>query len=186
MNRVESSIRHLKDLAQLDGYSRAALRGAQLARQAEMFSSLGDDDDKAKYPVTLLPQAVNNAAFFGRDGVLSDIEAILDTPDTSTPILRSILLHGMGGVGKTQTAMNYAHTRRENYDVILWIRSETSLSLNSSMKEIARHLLFPGSDSPGSDETKLSNFHKWLRRQAAKKSGTVLMAQSNTSAFSSC
>ncbi|KAK3367393.1 P-loop containing nucleoside triphosphate hydrolase protein [Lasiosphaeria ovina] len=175
MNRVESSIQHLKDLAQLDSMSKMTLRDARFARQDDMFSSPDLEEDVAQLSVVLLPQAVNNAAFYGRDDVLSKIESILDQPDSTMPTLHSVLLHGMGGVGKSQTAMNYAHTRQDKYQVILWIRSETPLSLNASMTEIARRLSFPGSDSPGSDESNLSHFHKWLSRRAARKNGPQLL-----------
>ncbi|KAH6622594.1 hypothetical protein F5144DRAFT_655948, partial [Chaetomium tenue] len=67
--------------------------------------------------------------------------------------------------------MNFAHTRHKNYDIILWIGSETPLSLSASMTEIARSLFFPGSESPGSDESNLSNFHRWLTKRAVKEKG---------------
>ncbi|KAK0726822.1 hypothetical protein B0T26DRAFT_747215 [Lasiosphaeria miniovina] len=72
MNRVESSIQHLKDLAQPDSMSKMTLRDARFAPQDNMFSSPDLEEDVAQLSVVLLPQAVNNAAFYGRD-ILSEI-----------------------------------------------------------------------------------------------------------------
>ena len=171
MRHLKSSINTLKELSELDAASYSAIQQAKLERQRAMFSGPTYDEDPVEYPVTLLPQAGTNAAFYGRDEVLIAVEEFFEA-DVSAPSLRSVLLHGTGGVGKTQTAMNFAHTRHEKYDIILWIRSETPLSLSSSMTEIARNLSFPGSESPGSDESNLSNFHKWLNKRAPRKMGS--------------
>ncbi|KAH6848068.1 P-loop containing nucleoside triphosphate hydrolase protein [Chaetomium sp. MPI-CAGE-AT-0009] len=170
MKHLKSSINTLNDLSEHHASSYSAIQQAKLERQRTMFSDPAYDEDPVEYPVTLLPQAVTNAVFYGRDEVLATIEDFFEEP-ASAPSLRSVLLHGTGGVGKTQTAMNFAHTRHERYDIILWIRSETPLSLSASMTEIARNLSFPGSESPGSDESNLSNFHKWLNKRAVRKMG---------------
>lgn len=179
MDQVESSIKHLRSLASLDRNDRSALREEQVVRHANMFSSPpGYDDDVVKRQIVMLPQARNSTSFFGREDVLSEIEAVLEDPDVSSNLnRRSVLLFGMGGVGKTQTAINYAYTTREHYDVIFWIKSESPLSLNSSMIEIARYLSFPTSDTPEKDEINLSNFHKWLRQQSARKTGIYYRSQ---------
>lgn len=51
-------------------------------------------------------------SLIGRDAELSDLDALLETPERP----RLITLCGLGGVGKTQLATNIAHIRRQRYD----------------------------------------------------------------------
>lgn len=80
--------------------------------------------------------------FFGRD---DDLEKIHEILAPSTPGLRSIAIYGLGGVGKTQIALSYAYRHRslKTFEAILWVNSETSLSLASSFTRIAIVLGIP-------------------------------------------
>ncbi|MGW3206833.1 FxSxx-COOH system tetratricopeptide repeat protein [Streptomyces sp. NPDC001135] len=60
-----------------------------------------------------------NAAFTGRTDLLEELHRTLADNGTAT------LLHGMGGVGKTQLAAEYAHRYRGAYDVVWWIEAES-------------------------------------------------------------
>ncbi|KAG6357656.1 hypothetical protein INS49_013535 [Diaporthe citri] len=173
MDEVEASINHLKNIASVMNPPLFAhferLESERRARQDELASSLDVSDDLADYPVNLLPMAHLSAVFQGREEVLLRIDEALEGPDNK---LRSVLIHGLGGVGKTQTALNYAHRNAGKYDAIFWVRSETTLSINASMTNIARSLKLPGSmREDGNDEMNFLMVQSWFRTQAARKNG---------------
>ena len=56
----------------------------------------------------------------------------------------SCVIHGIGGVGKTQVALEYTYRYREYYAYIFWVRAETGVELSTSFASFARSLM-PGS-----------------------------------------
>ena len=61
-----------------------------------------------------------NAAFTGRDMLLVAVREALRAGDRA--VVQA--LHGMGGVGKTQLAIEYAHRFAGTYDLAWWVNSE--------------------------------------------------------------
>jgi hypothetical protein len=61
-----------------------------------------------------------NPGFTGRDGMLAAVRDRLLAGDT--PVAQA--LQGMGGVGKTQLAIEYAHRFGAHYDVAWWVDAE--------------------------------------------------------------
>ncbi len=41
-------------------------------------------------------------------------------------------ISGLGGIGKTQMALEYAYRYGAEYDAVLWVRADTALALTSS------------------------------------------------------
>jgi tetratricopeptide (TPR) repeat protein len=83
-----------------------------------------------------------NRNFTGRGHVLAGIEGALTThPDEPRP--RACVLHGLGGVGKTQTAIEYAYRQRQRYTVIWWISAERAVTLVAGLAGLARRLGLP-------------------------------------------
>jgi hypothetical protein len=83
-----------------------------------------------------------NQAFAGRDELLSDIHAALHPPAQADEVPQSlpVVLEGLGGIGKTQVALEYCYRYRQNYDVILWIRADLIASLIGDLEKAARLL----------------------------------------------
>jgi tetratricopeptide (TPR) repeat protein len=52
-------------------------------------------------------------------------------------------ISGLGGIGKTQTALEYAYRYRTDYEAVFWIRADSVTWLNSSLVELARVLELP-------------------------------------------
>jgi hypothetical protein len=48
-----------------------------------------------------------------------------------------LVLHGMGGVGKTQNAVQYAHEQRKRYSQILWASAESKQILRDALAALA-------------------------------------------------
>jgi hypothetical protein len=77
--------------------------------------------------------------FVAREKELGEIHAAL-AGDGSR---HSVVLHGLGGIGKTQLAVEYAKRHKDSYSAIFWlnIRDETTVrqSFVTIAKRIARH-----------------------------------------------
>ena len=64
--------------------------------------------------------------------------------DTSDQLLHghdtrsSVVLHGLGGIGKTQLAIEYIRQQKEKYTAILWLNANDEDSLRLSFRGIAQ------------------------------------------------
>src|SRR5579859_641405 len=51
-----------------------------------------------------------------------------------------VALHGLGGVGKTQTALAYAYAHKSDYDAVYWVVGVNQASILSSFQDIAKRI----------------------------------------------
>jgi hypothetical protein len=77
--------------------------------------------------------------FWGRDEALSIVKAALD-PGETVESLKTFAIYGMGGVGKTQLALHYANSSKKEYDAVLWISADNTLSMEQSFRDVAQAL----------------------------------------------
>ena len=52
-------------------------------------------------------------------------------------------ISGLGGIGKTQTAVEYAYRYRDKYQAVLWLDAESPLALKAGCGELARRMQLP-------------------------------------------
>jgi tetratricopeptide (TPR) repeat protein len=83
-----------------------------------------------------------NPNFTGRVDLLSALGDRLKAGGP-TAVLPSAL-HGMGGIGKTQTAVEYVYQHLNDYDLIWWIEAATATQIRGSLTELAKALGLPG------------------------------------------
>ncbi|NBO66785.1 MAG: tetratricopeptide repeat protein, partial [Acidobacteria bacterium] len=75
---------------------------------------------------------------------------------------------GLGGVGKTQTALEYAYRYEEDYSFIFWVKAHTSESLSADYVSIAALLNLPEKDAQDQSlaiaavKRWLDNHNDWL------------------------
>src|SRR5437016_12408766 len=80
--------------------------------------------------------------FTGREDSLTRLRDTL-TAGTTAALTQPQGLSGLGGIGKTQTAIEYAYRYRAEYQAILWVRADSQGVLISEFVQIARHLDLP-------------------------------------------
>jgi AAA ATPase-like protein len=54
---------------------------------------------------------------------------------------RTVVLHGLGGIGKTQLAIAYAKRYKDNYSAIFWLNIKDEDSLKQSFAKAAKQIL---------------------------------------------
>jgi hypothetical protein len=54
---------------------------------------------------------------------------------------RTVVLHGLGGIGKTQLSVAYAKRHRDSYSAIFWLNIKDENSLKQSFVKVARQIL---------------------------------------------
>jgi len=97
-----------------------------------------------------------NPNFTGRD---EDLAALArDLASGSTVTVQS--LRGMGGVGKTQLATEFAHAHAGDYDLVYWIAAEEPATIPDQFTGLARLL---GLDPVLDPETLQGQVHEGLR-----------------------
>ncbi|QBD76601.1 tetratricopeptide repeat protein [Ktedonosporobacter rubrisoli] len=85
---------------------------------------------------------MRNPCFTGREEVLHTIHTFL-TVTPATKQLQALALVGLGGIGKTQVAIEYAYRYADCYQAVFWLAAETTESLVASMQQIAEQLNLP-------------------------------------------
>jgi tetratricopeptide (TPR) repeat protein len=83
-----------------------------------------------------------NPFFTGREDILSRLEHALRA-EQRVALAQPQGVTGLGGIGKTQTVVEYAYRHREEYDAVFWVRADSVTSLLSSMVELAQILELP-------------------------------------------
>ncbi|MDH6112326.1 tetratricopeptide (TPR) repeat protein [Kitasatospora sp. MAP12-15] len=83
-----------------------------------------------------------NPAFTGRDEELE----VLRNGFGNEPATNVQVLFGLGGVGKTQTATEYAHRFRSGYDVVWWIPAEQIEFVGPRLAQLAPRIGLEGAD----------------------------------------
>jgi tetratricopeptide (TPR) repeat protein len=83
-----------------------------------------------------------NPLFTGRVDILKRLRSALKEGKT-TALTQPQAISGLGGIGKTQTAVEYAYRYLNDYQAILWVKAESSDSLMSDFVSIATLLDLP-------------------------------------------
>jgi hypothetical protein len=86
-----------------------------------------------------------NIFFTGRERLLQQLHGTLATTKTAV-LTQPCAISGLGGIGKTQTAIEYAYRYCTNYQAILWARATTRDTLISDFVTLAELLHLPKKD----------------------------------------
>lgn len=100
----------------------------------------------------------HNPHFTGREDLINDLRQKLLTKGRTA----LTTLNGLGGIGKTQIAIEYCFRHRNDYDVIWWINSEDSDTLKAQLSNLAYALRF-GQEQLQGEEARKKAVMDWLR-----------------------
>lgn len=102
-----------------------------------------------------------NGKFLGRTQELDQLVGFLEPSDVKQ---RSCVLHGIAGVGKTQTAMEFCYRYREIFPYIIWVPSEDEAVLANAYARISSLFrLQPSSKTEEADPSSdIDGSHQWL------------------------
>ncbi len=102
-----------------------------------------------------------NSLFAGRENILARLHSQLDKDKS---LLQAVALSGLGGIGKTQTAVEYAYRHQDEYHTILWVSASTAEILRSDYVKLASLLHLPEKEAQDQNITIAAVKH-WLTQQ---------------------
>ena len=159
LKAIENAVSHVKYVASIDVDKK---RGKDESMAAQL-----PDYDSATFYCYQVTSPISN--FTGRETELGRIRDHFNPARRSASDLRAVVIHGIGGVGKTALAQQYAAGCREpgpaSFDVIFVLQCETELLVEQSFTRIARDIGFPNTDG-ASTRANIIRVRKWLATQS--------------------
>jgi tetratricopeptide (TPR) repeat protein len=101
-----------------------------------------------------------NPFFTGREEILEILHGHLRV-DQAVAITQSSALHGLGGIGKTQIALEYAYRYALEYSAAFWIAAETEEQIIASLLHIAEMLQLSERDDKD-QQRMIAAVQRWL------------------------
>jgi tetratricopeptide (TPR) repeat protein len=83
-----------------------------------------------------------NRNFTGRGELLQAMRRQL-AETAASAVVQAEAVYGLGGVGKTQLAVEYAHRFAADYDLVWWVPAEQPLAIPGRLAALARRLELP-------------------------------------------
>lgn len=107
---------------------------------------------------------IRNPFFTGRENVLEQLHEALIS-NKSVALAQPLAISGLGGIGKTQTAVEYAYRYCKEYKAILWAKADSYEALVSEYVAIADVLNLPEKDEP-EQNIAVNAVKRWLKRNS--------------------
>src|SRR5467141_568823 len=92
------------------------------------------DDFSVVFSLSNVPETEQ---FVAREEELAEIQRMLRGDGSR----RIVVLHGLGGIGKTQLTVAYAKRYKDNYSAIFWLNIKDEDSLKQSFAKVAKQIL---------------------------------------------
>ncbi|CAG8885562.1 unnamed protein product [Penicillium egyptiacum] len=179
-SRAPSSVRSRKprsyDLTELCVSQYAAVAAAAYAKELVLVvpidqikttptarDTLADPVHRFNVPLDLTAVPVI-ANFVGRQDELDNLWHYLQPTDS--PSRKVAILHGLGGIGKTQLAIRFARDHRDDFTAIFWLNGKNRDALLQSLSSALNRLPGQGWDSEATDdgevEQRARHMLRWL------------------------
>jgi phosphatidate phosphatase APP1 len=129
--------------------------------RAPAFPGESGNRPKPQFPLEL-PRIWNvparNAQFTGRTELLARLQPEL-APGARVVVTQAIA--GLGGIGKTQLAIEYAHRNAARYRLVWWVRAEKNDTREADLLALAQRLSLPDQKARSSEE-QIAALRTWL------------------------
>lgn len=126
-------------------------------------TSVSNADDSLRADIlSNLPTGIQ--FFTGREDVLTQLHEALKASG-ATALAQRQAISGLGGIGKTQTAIEYARRHRDEYKALLWAVAESRESLISDFVALASVLDLPEKNVQGQAVT-VRAVKRWFETNA--------------------
>ena len=160
-DRVFALVGKLSRTAKLGKFMAAVLkeRSKYPALQDLESCLLGADSKPTEDPprgIWMVPHR-RNPYFTAREDELKALREALHG-DGCAVVGQTQAISGLGGIGKTQTAVEYAYRHRDEYEAVLWIRGAKEGDLAGGFGEVAQALGLAVDDA----EQQLAAVHGWM------------------------
>ncbi len=138
---------------------------AGIRRAIEDLSQLPASTARAALPTIWNIPYPRNSFFLGRDELLERLHTQLQSGQTTALSQSPQAISGLGGIGKTQIAIEYAYRYHQDYQAVLWARAETREDLIASYSVIATLLNLPEQQA-GDQEITIAAVKAWLQKNS--------------------
>lgn len=91
---------------------------------------------------------LRNPFFTGREEILKQLHATLRASRTAA-LTQPQAISGLGGIGKTQTALEYCYRYRDEYPSIIWMKATSGETLAIGFLALAKQLKLPEATAKG-------------------------------------
>ena len=135
-------------------------KGAERGKLQALAREIGDAifQIKTEYPNAAIKPLVDEKARltsvihnlpFARNPVFADRRSELEKlhdwlqEQTGLTMMQTVVVHGLGGVGKTQLAIEYAWKFLGSYDAVFFVKADTCQTLDSGLAELTSLLSLP-------------------------------------------
>ncbi len=123
---------------------------AGIRRAIEELPQLAVSTPRAVLPAAWNIPYARNPFFLGRDDELSRLRSHLQAGQ-ATALSQPQAISGLGGIGKTQLALEYAYRFAQDYQAVLWAHAESTDALVSSYIAITTLLHLPEREAKEQD-----------------------------------
>lgn len=117
-------------------------------------------------PCFALAEKSRNHTFVGRDDILRSMDEHLLPQETSLPAdmnsIRSFAICGESGIGKTDLAIEYAYSRKNQFGAVFWLHAGSAAQLMTDYCQIPSYLGLTNTYSHPTPESRRKLAKAWL------------------------
>ena len=149
----------LPESAEEDSQGQGGRDSSRPYRQQEARTPSEDTNPPVSSLIWSVPYR-RNPFFTGRKEILAHLYTVLRSSKT-VALTQPQAISGLGGIGKTQIAIEYAYRYRDDYQAIFWVNASTREALSADFAAIAILLDLPEKHEQDQD-TVIRAVKRWL------------------------